>query len=120
MFEYGAVTYSNRIKSKVIGVQPDILEKYGAVSEQTAEQMARGVREVSGSDIAISTTGIAGPGGGSDEKPVGLAYIALCDGSGCTVGRVMSSSSGSRRLYNRQATANAAMKLAIDYLRRGM
>ena len=120
VFEYGAVTYSNRIKSKVIGVQPDILEKYGAVSEQTAEQMARGVREVSGSDIAISTTGIAGPGGGSDEKPVGLAYIALCDGSGCTVGRVMSSSSGSRRSYNRQVTANAAMKLAIDYLRRGM
>lgn len=78
VFGFGVCTYSNDMKETVLGVKEDTLKKYGAVSEQTAREMAEGCRRVSGADIAISTTGIAGPDGGSDEKPVGLVYIGVC------------------------------------------
>lgn len=71
------VTYSNDAKTQVLGVDPALLEQYGAVSEAVAIAMADGVQRLSGSDMAISLTGIAGPTGGSDEKPVGLVYIGL-------------------------------------------
>lgn len=71
------VTYSNESKIKRIGVNPLTLEKYGAVSEQTAIEMAKGIAETSGSDIGLSITGIAGPDGGNDKKPVGLVYIGV-------------------------------------------
>ena len=74
------VTYSNRAKMEEVGVRGETLEKYGAVSEETAMEMAEGIRRVSGSDIGISVTGIAGPEGGTDEKPVGLVYIAFVYG----------------------------------------
>lgn len=74
----GAVTsYSNEIKQKVLGVQETSLEKYGAVSEQVAREMAQGVKNLMQSDYAVATTGIAGPGGGTPEKPVGTVWIAL-------------------------------------------
>ena len=73
--ERGVVSYSNRSKSELLGVERDTLENYGAVSSATAEQMARGVRANSGADIGVSITGIAGPGGGTLEKPVGLVFI---------------------------------------------
>ena len=79
VFRGGYITYSNKQKRNVIGVKKSTLEKYGAVSEQVAAEMAKGVLEVSKADVAISTTGIAGPGGGTPEKPVGLVYI------GCAV-----------------------------------
>src|SRR5574344_423581 len=75
VFRGGYITYSNKQKRNVIGVKKSTLEKYGAVSEQVAAEMAKGVLEVSKADVAISTTGIAGPGGGTPEKPVGLVYI---------------------------------------------
>ena len=65
------------MKQKLLGVKKETLETYGAVSEQTAEEMARGARAVSGADIGIGVTGIAGPDGGTEEKPVGLVYIAV-------------------------------------------
>ncbi len=71
------VTYSNLEKTKLLGVSAKTLERYGAVSPQTAEEMARGVCQLSGADIGLSMTGISGPTGGSDEKPVGLAYMGL-------------------------------------------
>jgi len=77
VFECGLCTYSNAMKQKLLGVKKETLEEYGAVSEQTAAEMASGVRAVSGADIGIGITGIAGPGGGTDEKPVGLVYIAV-------------------------------------------
>ncbi len=77
VFLYGAVTYANSAKISALGVSEETLECFGAVSEETAIQMARGVRIKSKSDIGVSTTGIAGPGGGSDEKPVGTVYIAI-------------------------------------------
>ena len=77
IFDRGFVTYSNQAKMDMLGVQPHTLEKYGAVSAQTAEEMAAGALKNSLADIAISVTGIAGPGGGSPEKPVGTVYIGL-------------------------------------------
>jgi len=77
VFECGLCTYSNVMKQKLLGVSKETLNKFGAVSEQTAQEMAHGVRRVSGADIGIGVTGIAGPDGGTDEKPVGLVYIAV-------------------------------------------
>ena len=77
VFSCGLCTYSNEMKQKVLGVKAQTLAKHGAVSKQTAEQMAAGVRAVSGADIAIGITGIAGPTGGTEEKPIGLVYISI-------------------------------------------
>lgn len=76
-YGYGFVTYSNDAKQKLIGVKADTLQKYGAVSAQTALEMAEGARRVSGADIAVAVTGIAGPGGGTAQKPVGLVYVGF-------------------------------------------
>lgn len=77
VFWGGTVTYSNDSKVRLLGVDPQTLRLYGAVSAETAREMARGIRAVSGADYALAITGIAGPGGGSADKPVGLIYIAL-------------------------------------------
>ncbi|HUS80569.1 MAG TPA: competence/damage-inducible protein A [Armatimonadota bacterium] len=76
------VSYSNRIKRDLLGVDQEILDEHGAVSEQCARAMAEGVRRLCDTDWAVATTGIAGPGGGSAEKPVGLVYIAVADAEG--------------------------------------
>ncbi len=73
----GVVSYSNQAKQQIIGVREPTLIAYGAVSEPTAAEMVRGVRDLFDADIAVSITGIAGPGGGTPEKPVGLTYIGL-------------------------------------------
>lgn len=78
IFECGVCSYSNEIKHKILGVENSVLEKYGAVSSQTACQMARGIKELSESHVGISTTGVAGPTGGTKEKPVGLVYMGVC------------------------------------------
>ncbi|AOR24700.1 competence/damage-inducible protein A [Clostridium taeniosporum] len=78
VFMEGAVTYSNNAKIRRLGVRKDTLDSYGAVSEQVAIEMAKGICKTAGTDIGISTTGIAGPGGGTPEKPVGLVYIGIC------------------------------------------
>jgi len=75
VFERGFVTYSNESKNELIGVKKETLEKFGAVSSQTVEEMALGALKHSKTDLAISITGIAGPDGGTSEKPVGLVYI---------------------------------------------
>ena len=76
-FLEGAVTYSNEAKVRTLNVKEETLKKYGAVSEETAREMTEGIAKRTGSDIAVVTTGIAGPGGGTEEKPVGLVYIGL-------------------------------------------
>lgn len=81
-FMAGVIAYSNIIKINVLGVERGIIGKFGAVSAETAGQMAEGVRRLSGCDIGLSTTGIAGPAGGSPEKPVGLLWIGLSDKNG--------------------------------------
>lgn len=79
-FMEGLVTYSNEAKMQLLGVSPQTLESFGAVSRQTALEMAAGVRRRGGTDVGLASTGIAGPGGGSDEKPVGLVYLAVAVG----------------------------------------
>ena len=81
----GIVSYSNEAKVRLLNVLPETLEQYGAVSEQTAREMAQNVRLISGADYGISTTGIAGPGGGSEEKPVGTVFMAVADKDGVEV-----------------------------------
>ncbi|MCW5939702.1 MAG: competence/damage-inducible protein A [Fimbriimonadaceae bacterium] len=76
-FVGGVVTYSNRLKQQLVGVKPETLEAHGAVSAEVAEEMALGARERLGSDFSVSVTGVAGPGGGSEDKPVGLVYIGV-------------------------------------------
>ena len=81
VFECGVVSYANRIKAEILGVSQQTLDTYTEISEQTAREMARGIRKLSGADIGLSVTGLAGPDGGTPEKPVGLVYIcASCDG----------------------------------------
>ena len=113
VFRGGYITYSNKQKRNVIGVKKSTREKYGAVSEQVAAEMAKGVREVSKADVAISTTGIAGPGGGTPEKPVGLVYI------GCAVKNKVYvekfNFSGSRNKV-RESTVVAALSMVRKYV----
>jgi len=78
VFERGFVTYSNNSKIEELGVSKNTLEKYGAVSEQVASAMALGALKNSAADLSVAITGIAGPGGGNNQKPVGLVYIATC------------------------------------------
>lgn len=77
-FQEGYITYSNEAKEKLLGVSHETLVEFGAVSSQTAEEMARGVRNAAEADISIVSTGIAGPDGGTEDKPVGLVYLACC------------------------------------------
>ncbi len=81
-YEMGAVTYSNDVKERLLGVSHETLVNYGAVSRETAREMAVGILNKSGADIGIGITGIAGPGGGTDKKPVGLVYVGLADSKG--------------------------------------
>jgi len=84
-YGYGVVTYANEAKEQLIGVKHETLEEFGAVSDKTACEMAAGVLKLAKSDYGIAVTGIAGPGGGSAEKPVGLVYIGFADKNGkCT------------------------------------
>lgn len=117
VYKSGFVTYSNKAKRKLVGVKKSTLEKYGAVSKQVAEEMVLGVHAVNKADVIISTTGIAGPDGGTEEKPVGLVYIS------CFVcGRIRTQEyrfSGNRAKV-REATVSAALTLArtclLEYL----
>lgn len=76
-FDAAVVSYSNQSKMKILDVQMSSLLDFGAVSEEVAIEMAKGIRKITGADIGISTTGICGPEGGSEEKPIGLVYIAI-------------------------------------------
>ncbi len=114
VFETGCVTYANKTKEKLIGVSHETLEKYGAVSEQTAAEMAEGVRRLADSSIGVGITGIAGPGGGTEEKPVGLIYIALSDGKNTYV----KARKPFGRMKNREWHRFVAASEALDMVRR--
>jgi nicotinamide-nucleotide amidase len=91
-----AVTYANSAKTKLLGVEEDVLRGHGAVSAEVAAAMAEGVRRVSGADIALSLTGVAGPSGGTEEKPVGTVYIAVASSKGTIVKHRLLASFGDR------------------------
>ncbi|MCA1554948.1 MAG: CinA family protein, partial [Chloroflexi bacterium] len=106
-------SYSNEAKEKLLNVGHNTLTAHGAVSEQTAREMARGARTLFGSDLALSVTGIAGPGGGSADKPVGLTFVGLA-AEGCE--RVERFVWNEDREGNKRASADAALRMAIEYL----
>jgi nicotinamide-nucleotide amidase len=110
-FLLGAVTYSNDSKERVLGVPAKLIEKHGAVSGEVALAMAEGVRRISGSDLAIATTGIAGPDGGTPEKPVGMVFIAMDSPDGGKI--VLHHFEGDRNAV-REATAEAALELLLS------
>jgi PncC family amidohydrolase len=110
----GVVSYANEVKASILKVRRETLEQYGAVSEQAALAMAQGVRELLGSDVAVSVTGIAGPTGGSPDKPVGLVYIALSAKDKEVCQRFVF---GHDREGNKAASAEAALGLLASYLR---
>lgn len=99
------VTYSNEAKAKYLGVKKETLDKFGAVSEETAREMAEGVSRTAKADIGVGITGIAGPGGGTAEKPVGLVYVAVSMDGGCDVRRL--TLCGSREKVRYSAAINA-------------
>lgn len=111
VFERGFVTYSNAAKTGLLGVRPATLAAVGAVSEEVAREMAEGALRASAADLALSVTGIAGPGGGSAEKPVGLVWFGLARRGGTWA---------ARRLFGggRAEVREAAMRYGIELLRR--
>jgi nicotinamide-nucleotide amidase len=118
VFETGCVTYANKTKEKLLGVSHETLEKYGAVSEETAREMAQGVLKLAGSNLGIGITGIAGPGGGTDEKPVGLIYIALSDGKNTWVAARKPFGRLKMREWHRYVAASQALDMIRRYLER--
>lgn len=115
VFRGGIIAYTDAVKVASLGVPGPTLISHGAVSAQTAVAMAEGARRALGADIAVAVTGIAGPGGGSVEKPVGLTYIAVADGLGHAVQRFLWSGD---RHANKLASAAAALDLLAGRLRR--
>ena len=109
VYKEGFITYSDDAKMKYLGVEEEILKTCGAVSRLTAQQMAIGAAKEAGADCAVATTGIAGPDGGSDEKPVGLVYIACFVKGNVVVKRCFFSG-------DRQAIRYAAVKEALEIL----
>jgi len=107
VFLGGAVTYANSAKVKMVGVSEETLAAHGAVSEETAAEMARGIRLALGSDIGVSTTGIAGPGGGTPEKPVGTVFIGISSKDGETVKKLSLSSKRDRDLLRLLSASHA-------------
>lgn len=104
----GYITYSNEAKERILGVSHDTLETYGAVSRQTAEEMALGVRKAAAADISVVSTGIAGPDGGTKDKPVGLVYLACSYLEHTVVEKHLFPGS---RMQVREAAVEAALQL---------
>lgn len=108
----GAATYDNRLKEQ-IGVPAEVLKEHGAVSAEAAEALACGVREWAGTSLGLAETGIAGPTGGAEDRPVGLFYIALSDGERTVSERHVF---GDDRSENKRRCAEAALRLLLRYL----
>jgi nicotinamide-nucleotide amidase len=113
VLERSVVSYANRAKVEALGVDAALIERHGAVSEEVAAAMAVGVMQAARSDVALAITGIAGPDGGTPEKPVGLVFVAICGAAGTRVRR--NHFPGGRELVRQQAT-----QIALEMLRRGL
>ena len=114
VFNEGFITYANRAKETYAGVLKSTLEQYGAVSSQVAMEMAEGAAKKTGADVAVSVTGIAGPGGGTKDKPVGLVYIG-CYVSGKTIFKKCNFQGD--RLEVREQSAKEAIAVAYEMLK---
>lgn len=112
-FERGIITYSNGAKVELLNVNEDFIHNYGAVSLEVARQMAEGVRKCSGTDIGVASTGIMGPSGATENKPIGLVYIGICDDKICTAKEFHF---GDDRILNKIKTSQAAIEMLRRYL----
>lgn len=112
-FRGAVVAYANEVKRKVLGVNQETLDNYGAVSPQTAAEMAEGVRLALGADLGVADTGIAGPSGGNSDKPVGLFYVGVAGEEGVEVRKHVFSGD---RNQNRQEAVQATLSLLRDFL----
>jgi PncC family amidohydrolase len=110
----GIISYANGVKERLLGVRRETLGKFGSVSEETVREMARGARQALQAEIGLAISGIAGPGGGTAEKPVGLVWIGLSAPDGEQARRFLFA--GDRAEVKSQA-AQAALQLLVDYLR---
>jgi len=110
----GIIAYSDEVKTRELGVVPEVLGREGAVSESIAEQMAAGIRDRFRADIGLGITGIAGPGGGSAEKPVGLVFIGLADSGGRRVCRFNFCGD---RMSIKKSSCQAALEMLRKYLK---
>ena len=117
VFEGGVVCYSNRFKENVLGVSPETLKKYGAVSRETAREMVKGVLSLTKADIAVAVTGIAGPSSDDTNKPVGLVYIAVSDGKSTVVKKLLNNFTGDVREQNRSISADTALEMIMEAIR---
>lgn len=111
VFQCGVVSYSGKIKHQVLSVSSETLRVYGEVSAETAREMAVGIRKLASSDIGVGITGIAGPGGGTKEKPVGLVYFAVSYGDQCEAVRLELFD-----LNSRQEVREQTVRSVLEYL----
>ncbi len=116
VFNCGVVSYSNEIKESILGVKKETLNQFGAVSEQTVREMVKGVLKISGADIAVSVSGIAGPNSDNTSKPVGLIYIAVSDGKETVVKELNKNFSNDIRNSNRTSASDEALKMIIKMI----
>lgn len=116
VFDMGCVTYANQAKEDLLSVSRETLERFGAVSPETAREMAEGMVRRSGSDLGVGITGIAGPDGGTAQKPVGLIYIALSDGEHTWVTKRSPLGRTKSREWHRHCAASQALDMVRRYL----
>ena len=113
-FDRGFVTYSNQAKMEMLGVKKKTLQQFGAVSKETATEMAQGALQNSKANISVSVTGVAGPTGGTDEKPVGLVYIASLYNDNMICRKYLFENKG--RAFIRQETVKSALSMILEQL----
>ena len=111
VFDCGIISYSNEIKKSVLGVSDETLKNFGAVSEQTVREMSKGVRRISGADISVAISGIAGPASDDTNKPVGLIWLAVNYKGNITTKKLTNQFDVNIRENNRNSAANEAFKL---------
>jgi nicotinamide-nucleotide amidase len=112
-FERGVVSYSNGSKVEMLQVDEDTIQKYGAVSPEVAQQMSKGIKSISCTDLGLSITGILGPTGATPDKPIGLVFISLCDNKSCIVKKFLF---GEDRLLNKQRATQAALDMIRKHI----
>ena len=115
VFTLGLVAYSNQSKIKVLKVSKNIIGKYGSVSEQVCLAMVKNLNKISKTNISVSTTGIAGPSGGTKTKPVGLVYVGIKKGNKIGVKKYLFKNKG--RVYIQKAAVNKSLELILSFLK---
>ena len=115
VFNLGLVAYSNESKIKVLNISKKLIKKYGAVSEQVCKAMAKNVSKIGKTNMSISITGIAGPSGGTKQKPVGLIYVGIKRGNKIKVNRYLFKNKG--RLYIQKTAVNKSLDLILSFIK---